>query len=350
MKLRKAGTVSVIVPAYNSEKYIQECIESILIQTYTDIQIIVVDDGSDDGTYDIVSAMSASDSRIELYRKENGGVSTARNFGIEKAKGRFIAFVDSDDVVGKHYIMGLLRAMGGNHVKLSVCGYKILHKGRNRKRYQTKYIPEYSGKFLKKEFIMKKMSFMIDDRVMITPWAKLYETELIQKGGIRFDIERTIGEDLLFNLQYLEKMERDSYISVISQTGYGYWIRGNDSLTHNFGRERIQNSEELYKHCLTFCALEGSYELQEKFTKLYFKGLLNYIETNVMKETSLKNKCRDIKEILSLKMMKTALPAVDNKKDYELELYRNSFKTKNCMVLLVLSCCRMFIKKNLRGY
>lgn len=113
--------VSVIIPLYNKEKYIKRCIDSLVKQTYKNLQIIIVDDGSTDNSTDIISQYK--DERIELIQKKNEGVSLTRNRGIESSKGKYIAFVDADDYVSKDYIYNLIQQYETKDIQLATSGY-----------------------------------------------------------------------------------------------------------------------------------------------------------------------------------------------------------------------------------
>ena len=103
--------ISVIVPVYDVEKYLSKCLDSLLAQTWRNLEIIVVDDGSPDGSWDIMQDYAARDSRVRIFRKKNGGVSAARNFGMDAAEGEYLGFVDPDDWVSPHYLEWMAEAM-----------------------------------------------------------------------------------------------------------------------------------------------------------------------------------------------------------------------------------------------
>ena len=104
MDMNKNPKISIIVPVYNAEQYLRRCIDSILNQSFTDFELILIDDGSKDKSSDICDEYAAKDSRIKVYHKENGGVSSARNLGLDNANGEWIAFVDSDDFIKEDYL------------------------------------------------------------------------------------------------------------------------------------------------------------------------------------------------------------------------------------------------------
>ena len=111
MNTEKSPLISVIVPVYKVEKYLPACLDSLLAQTYRNFELLLVDDGSPDKCWEILQQYAAQDARVRIFRKENGGVSSARNFGLEQARGEYIGFVDSDDFVAPQYLEWMYRAI-----------------------------------------------------------------------------------------------------------------------------------------------------------------------------------------------------------------------------------------------
>ena len=136
--------ISIIIPSYNEEKNISRCLDSVMNQTFSDFEVLCVDDGSNDKTYDIIKKYSEKDSRIIPLKNPNKGVSSARNFGIENAKGDYIGFVDSDDFIQPQMYEFLYRAVTENNCDFSVCRYKKISEVEFKKfKYKTeKFQPE----------------------------------------------------------------------------------------------------------------------------------------------------------------------------------------------------------------
>lgn len=118
--------VSIVVPVYNSEKYLIKCVDSILKQSYKNLEILLIDDGSTDRSYDICCDLAKKDNRIVVKQKSNGGVSSARNLGILTSNGEFILFVDSDDTVNEKYVELLVNPLLNNKYDVSICGFLML--------------------------------------------------------------------------------------------------------------------------------------------------------------------------------------------------------------------------------
>lgn len=186
--------ISVIVPCYNGEKKIKRCLESLLNQTYDDFEVIVIDDGSIDGT--VVAVMSLSDPRIKLVSQTNAGVGAARNRGIDEAKGSLIAFVDSDDYVERTYLKTLLSlySEGG----LAVVGFSKneLCEPVLRDRARGKYVV---GNSMPEEYLIGELGNMIG----FSCWNKLFSKQVLDDCNIRFEVAANLGEDMVFVLRYL---------------------------------------------------------------------------------------------------------------------------------------------------
>ncbi len=124
--------ISVIVPVYNVEDYLEECINSILSQTYTNLEILIVDDGSMDNSLAIIQEFSQRDSRITIFTKENGGLSSARNRAIDEAKGEYLTFIDSDDYIEENYIEYLMKSLIDNEADISIVNSYHMMNGKRK--------------------------------------------------------------------------------------------------------------------------------------------------------------------------------------------------------------------------
>lgn len=181
--------ISVIIPAYNAARTIRRCIQSVLDQTYTEWEMIIVDDGSKDDTLDI--CQSYDDSRIRVLHKENGGVSSARNHGLKFAQGDYIAFIDSDDFIEADYLEHLSQGLGYDIVISGFC-------------YEN--TPESSSFHLKlanREAVGRELSKLINADQLCYPWGRLFKRSIIETYHIRFDEAMRFAEDNVFNWEYL---------------------------------------------------------------------------------------------------------------------------------------------------
>ena len=183
--------ISVIVPVYNSKETLERCVKSLLSQTLKDLEVILVDDGSSDGSGALCNGFSREDIRIRVIHKGNGGVSSARNAGIEAAKGEYLMFLDSDDYAEPDMAEKMLEGIGDDDI--AICGFHHHYQGRDIVR-----IPDVPGQSGEENFLT-----LYGHGFLNMPWNKLYRRELAGK----FDESLSLGEDLLFNLDYLRRTD-----------------------------------------------------------------------------------------------------------------------------------------------
>lgn len=182
--------ISIILPVYNSEKTLEKCILSILGQSYTQYELIIVNDGSTDTSKTIIEKYSEYDGRIVAIDKTNGGVSSARNIGIERAKGEYICFVDSDDYVATTYVEELYNCIVSNETDLALC---LISRSKEMES-------DCVSRFDMNELIQ---SIIDNDEHNAGPYNKLFRKELI--GNLRFAEDIYLGEDTLFCVEYAKK-------------------------------------------------------------------------------------------------------------------------------------------------
>lgn len=189
--------LSIIIPAYNAEKYVERCVKSIISQNYIDSEILIIDDGSTDNTLDISSSLSCKYADIRVLHKKNGGVSSARNLGIDNARGEYIMFVDVDDYLLPNTLHKALRVAEENpDADFCVFGFeRIARSGQT-----SKSTPE-SKRYSRNETL--KYIKNTDALLLGTPCAKLYKRCFIESGDFKFDTKRKLFEDICFNLSCL---------------------------------------------------------------------------------------------------------------------------------------------------
>lgn len=196
--------VSIIIPIYNVETYLEECVQSIIAQTYADWELILVDDGSTDGSSQIARNWQCRDNRIKYFYKENGGVSSARNYGLDHSQGDFIMFVDSDDICHPQLLEKLISFMieGNDITACTIVNSEKSDKGQNNCRY-------ISEKFTLLDQIY---TCFFNKGILHPPYGKVYRNDIIRKHNIRFVQNLQLGEDVLFNLEYFKQVSRGVFI------------------------------------------------------------------------------------------------------------------------------------------
>lgn len=209
--------ISVIIPVFNSEKYLDQCIRSVLNQSFRDFELILVNDGSTDKSIEICNQFAERDKRIKVFTQKNKGVSTARNLGLENSKGEWINFIDSDDYVEKNYLNDFVVNLKPN-VNLYLQGMLGLMKDG---RFVT-VIDYKTHSEIDRNTFLKSYNIM---PFFFGPTCKLFRKEIIEKNRIRFDESISVGEDTLFNLDYL-KLLNEKLILIDSKN---YIYRNTDS-------------------------------------------------------------------------------------------------------------------------
>lgn len=231
--------ISVIVPVYNTAKYLGKCIESILAQTFTDFELILIDDGSKDGSGKICDKYSKIDHRVRVIHKNNGGVSSARNAGLEIARGKWITFIDSDDFINPTFLEGLYKPIYADpkieFVHGGICNWK------NNKviGYNQKY-DEYIGE--------NPVTLFNNSRGLAC--SKLFSSYSVNYkwgGGnpLRFDTSMRIAEDMAFTMDYISTV---SHYAFVSECGYMYRIDNIQSLTKKSYRPKYFQEKAQYIH------------------------------------------------------------------------------------------------------
>lgn len=220
--------VSIIVPVYNVEQYLRRCIDSVLNQTFSDFELLLIDDGSKDNSVEICDEYAAKDSRIRVFHKENGGVSSARNLGLDNAKGEWIIFVDGDDSVAHDYIEAF-----HFDADIEIQSPLIVDEETENERVS-----------IKQEDIFISSScaeILITGGINTAPWAKCFKTSIIKTNKIVFPIEISYGEDSVFLYSYLIHCNTARYNS---KSKYRYYIH-EAGLGHK--RHPIENIVRMYE-------------------------------------------------------------------------------------------------------
>lgn len=200
--------VSVIVSIYNMELYLHQCIDSILSQTYSDYEVLLIDDGSTDSSGQICDSYLDKDNRISVFHKKNGGLSSARNYGIDHAKGEFIVFPDPDDYVEPDYLEVLLETRENSHADLSICGYRsfLIESEENSNFPHSSF--SQNGENVKCDDIAlnteEALKYLMHPHFFCGfAWNKLYDLNVIRKHNLRFDEELGMAQDLHFAFRYI---------------------------------------------------------------------------------------------------------------------------------------------------
>jgi glycosyltransferase involved in cell wall biosynthesis len=226
--MRQDIKVSVIVPVYRVARFLPKCIESIQRQDYQNIEIILVDDGSDDESGEICDEYAGKDPRITVIHKPNGGVSSARNVGLDGAHGEYVCFVDGDDYVMADYVSYLLNLLEDNNADISVT--TAMFGNFNEKQSNDMSIQVYDA--------VKATELMLCYRFPIGVYCRMFRRSFIERHGIRFRIELFIGEGFNFNM---DSIQRANKIVVGHRKVYYYRRDNEDSAMSSFSSLKWEN-------------------------------------------------------------------------------------------------------------
>lgn len=214
-------TISIIIPVYNTDLYLKECIESLLAQSYKDFEAIFIDDGSQDTSFSIINDYSSRDKRIRLYHQNNAGVSAARNLGLRYAIGDYIAFVDSDDTISPDYLDRLYRCAIQYSLDMVFSG--IIYTNNNGEKSRVVLEGGLLSLLTENDLI-----HFFKTPLLTSPVSKLYKRQIICDNNLQFDTTISFAEDKDFNLQYFQHIQNAYALSFC-----GYFYRDvENSLSH----------------------------------------------------------------------------------------------------------------------
>lgn len=326
MKSLKKILVSVIVPIYNSEKYIQRCIESILNQSYKNLEIILVNDGSTDDSLKICEKYSEKDDRIRVVNQKNSGVSLTRNMGIELSSGEYIMFVDSDDYIESTMIEDMVNKIVDNNINLIISGIRMNYIKDNKIIKKQEY--KLENKNYDKKELLNAILNPIELICLCGPCCKLYNREKIFKHNIRFTEDLSMGEDTWFNLDYLSIFDSDDKIVTLENIYYNYMRENKDSLFSKYYDNYIYITEKVYNKFLTLLCNEADENTVKRFKKMYAINLIYANSINFKFQTSKDKKVKDINYTINNNIVQKVVK----------ERYSTNIKEKVLFVFIKRKC------------
>lgn len=278
--------ISIVIPVYNVERYLRRCVDSVIAQTYANIEIILVDDGSTDASGDICEEYAGKDVRIKVIHQENGGLSSARNTGIEEAKGEYLTFIDSDDFVDRRYAGRLYELIQEYGADISIAGFVKFKKfsGIKTKAIKNPSVREYDG-------ISAISDMWYQKTIPNFAWAKMYKRKLFE--GIRYPVGK-LYEDLGTTYRLFYKARRIVYSA---EPLYFYFQRSDSIMNEKFRMEkmdRILVSRELLDWSRSCCPaltdaagarffISNVQVLAEIPNDMHYKDETAYIKSNIKK-------------------------------------------------------------------
>lgn len=243
--------ISIVIPVYNVEKYLDKCVQSAINQTLQDIEIILVDDESPDGCPQMCDEYAKKDSRVKVVHKKNGGLGFARNSGIEIATGEYVTFLDSDDFVDLNTYEHLYNIANANSLDAIYYKFKrFTNENEVQPGIATTDIKKYKGDDIKElmlDIIASEPTAKVDHKIQCSSCTAMYRMDIIKQNNVRFHSERElISEDMIFNLDFLKYAKAAAF-----NNGEHYHYRVNPtSLTSTFRTDRFWKNLIQYKYLI----------------------------------------------------------------------------------------------------
>lgn len=339
-----SNMISIIVPVYNSELYLKKCLDSIISQTYENIEIICIDDNSSDDSLKILQEYEKKDHRIKVMQKANEGVSLARNAGLDVAQGDYILFVDSDDWIDICTCEVALKKITKECADLVMWSYLRERETESSQKQIFDCDIVFEGKNVQ-ETLHRRMIGIVDHELarpenadaLCTVWGKLYCRSIISANRVRFYDIRKIGtyEDGLFNLEYLKYVQKAIYLN---QYFYHYRRTNVNSITGAYNANLGRQWDTLFH-------IMEKYIKQNKLNEKYQEALCNRISLSLIplginemtNDCSLGKKMIKIKEIIS---QRSYIAAINSLKIQYMPIYWKIFfraaKRKNTFIILIM--------------
>lgn len=332
--------VSVIIPIYNVCQFIEKGLKYIFAQDFCDYEVILIDDGSTDGSAELCDEWAKKDSRIRVFHKKNEGAGSARNVGLEQALGEYIYFFDIDDRVPEVLLSTLVRQMKETNADMMVFGYNsfdVKYKSITKVSFQREMIEsneELRGVFVD-NCILKVNGF---------PWNKMYRKSFLDRHGLRFENQR-IQQDEVFNLKCYHRVERLLFSDSVL---YDYFVYDHGNTRSRFIPDRFDIYKSVYRH---FCDLRDYWNLKDVLLDAYlykrlFESLNALLRYNLVHPKCTWSKGEKMIELNRVMTDKDFLRAIDfmQKKgiDFENRLFLYAYR-KRC-IMLIIAMNYMFAK------
>ena len=302
--------VSIVMPSYNAEKTIGRAIESVLNQTYKNIELVIVNDGSVDGTLERIREYD--DVRINVVSQPNGGLSNARNTGINHAIGDYLTFIDSDDWYEDTFIEKHLYSSLQNEAQLTVCGM-IFHKVQNS-QYSKVYDQKFDSFFDNEEFLS-----VFESGIMNSTCDKMYELQTIKNNGLLFK-NISILEDLEFNLRYIERIKRICFIPIHLY----HYDNTSSVLTKKVSTEMFDNYIHLHAKLLSKVPISCFHIVSRFVFHQYFSFFVRYARQVMRKQ----KKLNDIRGIFDTYLSNPLI-------NYSFEVYHSKVWGEKVLIYLL---------------
>lgn len=331
--------VSVIIPVYNVEKYLERCLQSVLNQTYENIEIILVDDGSKDSSGLICDRYCEKYHHVKVIHKVNEGLGLARNTGLSAVTGKYVTFLDSDDYIGKSRISMMVEAMEKNQSDTCMTGYTKVYKDREEVHKHVDSGKVYCDMDVNKILLPKMCGADTSgkDNVEMSVCMVMFSNKLIKKYNIDFESERKlISEDLVFDFDYYQHADS---VCILDNVDY-YYCDNENSLTTKYRNDRFESQLVLYNVLMDKARELEIYQECKKRLDNTLVAIARYsikLEEKFHKKNSLRTSYKNIKNICNNKQLIEIMSHMDMKGLRKGSLIINyMIKKKNVVLLLMI--------------
>lgn len=352
--MHKASKVSIIVPVYNDELYIGKCIDSLVSQTYNDLEIIIVDDGSFDGCPDICDNYSSKDSRIKVIHKNNEGASFARRTGLEIATGEYILFVDGDDWIDESTVAVCLTTLLQNESDCVIFGYvrEYPNKSIQNKLFDRNFSYDLiqSEEHIHRRIIgpskvQLREPYRLDN--LSSCCMRLMKSSVARKGLFVSDKLVGTSEDTIYNLYALENCK----ISYINRYFYHYRKYNVNSITTQYKHDLVQKWDVMYQIMKEYCD-NSAYKIQynELLLNRVACGMIGLGLNELQSSDNINGKAKKIRSILNKPLYRTAILQLDiSYCDLKWKIFFVSCKVKASLFLVFLLKAMNYLKSRTKG-
>lgn len=337
--------ISIVVPVYNTKTSVSKCVNSLVHQTYTDTEIILVDDGSDFGTASICDLLMKEYDNVVVYHCENRGVSAARNYGIQKASGKYIFFADSDDYAEPRMLEVMVEKAERYQSQLVIAGYYFDIVCTNKNKHYVECIKQKmsSINIETKDELKNEMVTLWDSSLMYNIWNKLFQLEIIKNNQIYFPLGKEFNEDRDFVREYMYHVQT----AFVIEDCFYHYIRENDvGATGIYRLDMLEIRKEEFRNLCSFFKKMGVYNAQsrEYISREHFDRVVGTVENIFHSNMSGREVRCEISKILNDNdtkyVMKYAKP-----KSKKMKILYMIFKTRNVGIIYTIIKIIYLIKR-----
>lgn len=339
--------LSVVVPVFNAQEYLYKCIHSILLQTFTDFELLLVNDGSIDNSDRICKEFANNDKRVRYFYQNNAGPSVARNKGIEESRGSYLLFVDADDYIEPEMFNYMVHTAIKENIDFMICGLIL-------DRFIERKIISSEVKYLQKRHIINNKNIadniidLFENEAINGPCGKLYRTELIKANNLKMNELIHLQEDLLFNVEYIAQIQ-SLYVS--EKCFYHYEVKNENSLTRKYTPNKFDMLNQVHDQIVSYY-MNYSIKKKETLQKIYYLFVKNVYSCflDLFHEKCMLNKREKlsfIQQIIQSRQFKVKIKRAD-KDGAKYKLLLLCLKLRNKFILYYFSKFLYFSRRNMK--